>query len=366
LRIAFIGIRGVPANYSGFETCAEELGARLADRGHQVTVYCRPHHVAYRGSRYRGMELVYLPTIRTKHLETIVHTALSLLHALPRRYDVVLMFIVGNSILAWLPRLVGSAVVLNVDGLDWKRRKWNTLAKRYILFSERLALWFPTVAVTDSRSVQRYYVDRYGTEPVLIAYGARAEPLPAGKYLARFGLESKKYVLFVGRLVPENCVHHLVNAFSELDTDMKCVIVGDAPYAEEYIRGLKATDDPRIVFTGYLFGEGYRELSSHSYVFVETSEVGGTHPALLEAMAYGACVVVNDTDENLETISDAGLSYHGVDGASDLQERLRQLLSRPELVETYGKRARARVKEVYDWDRITDQYERLFRRLVDR
>jgi glycosyltransferase involved in cell wall biosynthesis len=364
LRIAMLGTRGIPASYSGFETCVEELGSRLVKRGHQVTVYCRSHHVRYAEPTYKGMRLVKLPTIRNKYLDTIVHTFLSMVHAAFSRFDVAMTFIAGNSLACWIPRLAGQKSVLNVDGLDWKREKWPTLAKWYIQLAEYLATVFPHEIVTDSRRVQEYYRQKFSSDSVYIAYGSDVERLPGGPYLDRYGLEPRRYVLFVGRLVPENCAHHLVEAFRGLDTDMKCVIVGDAPYAEDYIAALRDVDDPRIVFTGYVFGEGYRELASNSYLFVETSEVGGTHPALVEAMAFGNCVVVNDTPENLETIGEAGLSYRGADGASSLREVLRDLLADPEKVHGLRNRAVKRAAERYSWEAVTDEYERLFRRLL--
>lgn len=361
LRIGMLGTRGVPASYSGFETCVEELGARLAGRGHAVTVYCRVPHIAYRGRAYRGMRLVKLPTIRQKHLDTITHSFLSCLHALGQRYDVALFFNVGNAPLGWIPRLGGQRVVLNVDGLDWKRKKWGRAARWYIQRSERWATRFPHHIVTDSRRVQDYYRARYGAASTYIAYGADIASVPPGPTLARYALEPGHYVLFVGRLVPENCAHHLVDAFADLDTDMKCVVVGHAPYADAYIRALRAGTDARVVFTGYLFGEGYRELSSNAYCFVETSEVGGTHPALVEAMGFGTCVVANDTPENLETIGDTGFHYDGAMGASDLRGVLKRLLSEPAVVAEYGARGRERARRHYSWDAVTDAYEGLFR-----
>ncbi len=364
MKIAMIGTRGIPASYGGFETCAEELGARLAARGHDVTVYCRSHHIQYAEPMYRGVRLVKLPTIANKYLDTITHTTLSTLHALGQRYDVVLMFIAGNSPVSFLPRLAGQRVVLNVDGLDWKRQKWPPPAKRYIQFAEWLATKLPDSVVTDSKQVREYYRERWNAETTYIAYGADVERAAPGEFLAKFGLEPRGYVLFVGRLVPENCAHHLVNAFKQLRTDMPCVIVGDAPYANAYIQELKASAGRNVIFTGYLFGQGYRELSSHAYAFVETSEVGGTHPALLEAMAFGNCVVVNDTRENLETLGDAGLQYSGARGAEHLAQVLQELLDNPTRAEEYRCRAQERVKKYFSWDVITDEYEALFKRMV--
>jgi glycosyltransferase involved in cell wall biosynthesis len=364
VKIALLGTRGIPANYGGFETCAEELGARLVQRGHDVTVYCRSHHVHYREPVYRGIRLVRLPTIPNKYLDTITHATISTLHALTQGYDVVLMFIAGNSPISFVPRLAGQRVALNVDGLDWKRRKWPPLAKKYIQFAEWLATKLPNAVITDARHVQSYYRNHYHTETTFIAYGADVAPLPAGDYLSRYDLEPRKYVLFVGRLVPENCVHHLVNAFGQLETDMRCVIVGDAPYADTYIQALKARAGANVVFTGYLYGDGYRELSSHAYAFVESSEVGGTHPALLEAMAFGNVVIVNDTRENVETIGEAGLSYDGREGSAALTRVLQTVIDQPALAEEYRCRAQERVAQHFTWDAVTDQYEDLFRRML--
>lgn len=362
MKIALLGTRGVPASYSGFETCVEQLGQRLVQRGHEVTVYCRSHHITYEGSHYKGMRLVKLPTIANKYLDTMVHSFISSLHALPQRYDIALYFIAGNSPVTWIPRLVGTKTLLNVDGLDWKREKWPKLAKQYIQFAEYLATKLPNIYLTDSQVVQGYYRDRFDDEPPYVPYGSDVDILPPGETLAQFGLEPQKYVLFVGRLVPENCAHHLVAAFRQLDTDLKCVIVGDAAYAEAYKAELHALaeNDPRIVFTGYVFGKGYQELGSNAYLFVETSGVGGTHPALIEAMAFGNCVITYDTPENLETIGDAGFAYKGKSGADSLQKVLQQLLADTELVQEYRLLAQQRANNTYTWEAVTDGYERLF------
>jgi glycosyltransferase involved in cell wall biosynthesis len=366
LKIALLGTRGIPASYSGFETCVEQLGQRLVQRGHQVTVYCRSHHITYPGEYYKGMRLVKLPTIANKYLDTIAHSFLSSLHTLGQGYDIALYFIAGNSPVTWIPRMVGTRTLLNVDGLDWKREKWPALAKKYIQFSEYLATKLPNIYLTDSHVVQNYYRDHYQNEPPYIPYGSEIEIIPPGETLANFGLEPRGYVLFVGRLVPENCAHHLVEAFHALNTNLKCVIVGDAPYAEEYQADLRrvAAGDPRIIFTGYVFGKGYHELGSNAAIFVESSGVGGTHPALLEAMAFGNSIIVHDTPENLETLGDAGLAYDGTKGAANLQQVLQQLLLNPQLVDEFRRKAAARAQACYNWEAVTDAYENLFEKMV--
>ena len=368
MKIAMLGTRGIPANYSGFETCVEQLGQRLVERGHDVTVYCRSHHIDYEQPIYKGIRLIKHGTIPNKYLDTIVHSFISSLHALTQKYDVALFFIAGNSPVSWIPRIVGTKTVLNVDGLDWKREKWPTLAKNYIKFAEYLATILPTTFLTDSVVVQNYYNDRYKCKPPYIPYGSEVELFPPGESLKKFGLEKGKYILFVGRLVPENCAHHLINAFKYLETDIKCVIVGDASYADSYIENIKesAKGDSRIIFTGYIFGKGYLELGSNALIFVETSGVGGTHPALTEAMGFGNCVVVNNTDENLETIGDAGFSYDGKKGAESLRNVLQSLLSSPQKITEYKELAANRAKNKYSWNQVTDEYEKLFFKLLEK
>ena len=367
LRIALLGTRGVPASYSGFETCVEQLGSRLAERGHEVTVYCRSHHIDYDGQTYKGMKLVRHGTITNKYLDTIVHSFISSLHSLIERYDIGLYFIAGNSPVTWIPRLVGTKTAINVDGLDWKREKWPAVAKQYIQFAEYLATKLPNRFLTDSQVVQGYYQDRFGVTPPVIVYGSEVAKRPAGPHLTQYGLEPQNYVLFVGRLVPENCAHHLVAAMRQIPTDMKCVIVGDAPYAEAYKQSLyeAAGDDERIIFTGYVFGQGYEELSTNAAVFVETSGVGGTHPALVEAMAFGSAIIVHNTPENLETLGGAGLAYEGTKGAESLIPVLAKLLADPERLNQYQQQAKHRAERVYSWEKVTDAYEQLFYEMLE-
>jgi glycosyltransferase involved in cell wall biosynthesis len=369
LRIAMMGSRGIPASYSGFETCVEQLSVRLVERGHQVTVYCRSHHIKWPEKTYKGVTLVKLPTIPSKHFDTIAHTFLSMLHGELRRYDVVFVCGVGNAPLAFIPRLVGKPSVVNVDGADWQREKWSGFAKRYLRFAERTATRMPTEIIADSHVVERYYLDNFKKPSVFIPYGSDVPRLPAGETLRQFGLRPNGYLLWVGRLVPENNAQDVIAAYQALggpETGLQLCVVGDAPYSTDYIAELKASAGPGVVFTGYVFGDGYHELGSNAHVFVFASGVGGTHPALLEAMAFGNCVVVNDMAANLETVGDAAIPYHGADGASGLTRVLGEVLAHPERIEEYRRRAAHRAATVYSWDAVTDQYETLFYQLAHR
>jgi glycosyltransferase involved in cell wall biosynthesis len=370
MKIALAGTRGVPAAYSGFETAVEQLGSRLVARGHDVTVYCRPHMVERRADRtYKGMRLVYLPTVPGKHLDTPVHSLLSTLHlALVERPDAAVYFIAGNGPFAVLGRALGVPTALNVDGLDSERAKWGPWARRYLRLTERAAPMLASVTITDSRTVQQLYRS-WGWETLYIPYGSELDPddgaAEQDDVLERLGLGPRGYVLFVGRLVPENNAHVLVQAFRGLDTDLRLAVVGDAPYADEYQERLHAAGDDRVVFAGYQFGAAYRTLLRNAVLLAVPTEVGGTHPVILEALAAGACIIVNDHTPNLETVGGAGLSYSGSEGASDLRRVLQDLLADPAAIERYRAAALERAR-VYSWDAVTDAYERLAEQLVAR
>jgi len=361
MRIAILGTRGIPANYGGFETFAEHLSTRLVARGHDVTVYCRAHYTSPRQLEYQGVRLRVLPTIRHKYFDTVVHTFLSSLHAVTDRYDAALICNAANSPFAPLLRLAGTPVAINVDGLEHKRKKWNWLGRRYYLVTERLATILPNETVTDARVIQDYYLASYRARSTMIAYGAEIERRP-DRAVRRWRVEPNRYVLYVSRLEPENNAHLVIEAFKKVRTAYKLLIVGDAPYAREYITELKARArrDKRIIFTGFVFGSDYRALQQNAYCYVHATEVGGTHPALLEAMGYGNCVLTLSAPENLEAIGDAGIAYSD---ENDLAEKLQRVLRDGSLVHSYRHRAQSRVREHYDWDYVVDQYEGLFARL---
>lgn len=358
MRIALVGTRGIPANYGGFETFAEELSTRLVARGHKVTVYCREK---YSQPVYRGVDLCPLPTIRHKYLDTLAHTFVSTLHLLFHRHDVALYCNAANAIFTILPRIAGVPVALNVDGIERKRKKWNAFARAWYLMSEYLATLLPNRVVTDAAAIQRYYEENYGKQSVFIAYGADTSLAQTRGVLDSLGLEPHRYFLYVSRMEPENRALDVRLAFESVATDMKLALIGDAPYAHEYIRAVRDTQDPRVVLPGAIYGLGYRELGTWCFAYVHATEVGGTHPALIEAMGRGALVLYLDTTENREVCGDAGLPYDDREG---LAARIRQALAMPEAERArYRARALQRVKERYDWEVVTTRYEDLLNNL---
>jgi glycosyltransferase involved in cell wall biosynthesis len=360
VKIAILGTRGIPACYGGFETFAEELSTRLAARGHSVTVYTRQRHTE---PTYRGVALRYLPTVRHKYSDTIAHTFLSTLDLLTRRADAALYCNAANAVFTWMPRLAGTAVALNVDGLERKRKKWNRLAKTWYLVSEWLATFCPNAVVSDAAKIAEYYQTRYNKPTQFIPYGAEMGAVPSTECLGQLGLEPRRYFLYVSRMEPENNALLVREAFEQLRTGMKLALIGDAPYAQAYIERVRNTRDRRIVMPGAIYGGGYHELQSHSFAYIHATEVGGTHPALIEAMGRGALVLYLNTPENAEVASGAGIVFE----PDNLKVKLEEVLAMPdEERDELRRRAAARVAERYSWDAVTIAYEKLFLNLVER
>jgi glycosyltransferase involved in cell wall biosynthesis len=361
VRIGILGTRGVPAAYGGFETFAEELSARLASRGHDVTVYARRGSTAAEVNVHRGARVVFVPTVRQKYLETVVHTALSSLHAAAQGFDAVLVCNGVNALTCRFARLLGAPtrVVLNVDGLERNRRKWNVLGRLAYAASERLSCALPDVLVTDARAIQAYYRETYGQDSRCIPYGSDlAEPAGTGM-LARLGLAPEEYVLYVSRFEPENNADAVVRAYRDVPGTAPLVLLGGAPYADAFVASVKAeaARDPRVLLAGAIYGEGYRELLSHAAVYVHATEVGGTHPALLEAMGFGRPLVVHDTPENRETAGSSAV-YADARRPETLTRAIAVLLADPERRRVSGESARARARSLYRWDEVADAYEK--------
>jgi glycosyltransferase involved in cell wall biosynthesis len=360
MRIALLGTRGIPASYGGFETFAEELSVRLAERGHEVTVYCRS---PYPEQTYRGVKLRYMPTIRHKYFDTIAHTGLSTLDALKRHFDVMLYCNAANAVYTWMPRVLGTPTALNVDGLERHRKKWNRIAKNWYLVSEWLSTWCCSEVVTDADRIREYYFERYGKDSTFIPYGAELGKAKGSGVLESLGLEPGKYFLYVSRMEPENNALLVRQAFERVETDLKLALIGSAPYAADYIREVKATSDPRIVIPGAIYGEGYRQLQSQCFAYIHATEVGGTHPALIEAMGCGAMVLYLTTPENEEAAGDAAIPFT----AANICEQLQWAAGVAESERrNWGRAAQRRVEERYSWEAVTDAYEKLFRAMLAR
>ncbi len=358
-RIAILGIRGVPASYSGYETFAYHFSLGLVKLGFPVVAYGRKKYVNIDGDYFKGVRVVVLPTISHKYFDTVVHTFFAVIHSLFADVEIVYICNTINSIWAVFPLILGKRVWINVDGLEWKRTKWNKLGKLAYRVSEFIASKLATEVITDSMGISKYYLEKFNRKTVYISYGAEIKPsVPPGAVMKKYSLEKRKFFLYVSRLEPENNAHVIIEGYGNVDTDYPLVIVGDAPYAGKYISYLKEIADERVVFTGYLFGNGCDELRSNAFVYLHGNEVGGTNPGLLEAMSFGNCVVVNGVDFNIEVVGNAGYSFKHND-SSELAKVLKYLLDNPEEAEKKRGMAIERIKKYYSWEKIIREYAEL-------
>lgn len=358
MKIAILGSRGIPANYGGFETFAEEISTRLVKRGHDVTVYCCSPYSENREKLYKGIKRVVLPTIRHKILEKPLFSLLSLFHVSFTQADVILMLGVSVSPFCFIPRIFTKNIAINIDGLEWQRKKWGKLVSIYLKFAERMAGITADRVITDAWWIKEYYKKTYKKEPVYIHYGAEIETNSQDDILNKLGLKPNEYILYVGRFEPENNALMVREVFDEIENPSKTlVMVGNAPFSKKYIEQVKDTKNKNIIFTGKLYGKAYKELMSHAYFFIQASEVGGTHITLLDAMAAGKCVLANDVLEHREVLREAGIYYKSKE---DMKKRMIELLHNGQMMTSKKMSAVKIIEEKYSWDSVTDHYEQLF------
>jgi len=356
VKLAIIGTRGVPANYGGFETFAEELGARLAARGHDVTVYGRRGFIDPQLGEYRGMRLMVLPALRSKHLETVSHTLLAALHAARREFDVVLMCNAANAPFVRILQMAGIPVALNVDGLERKRRKWGIAGRTYYRIGECLAARLPNALITDAEVIHRYYRRAYKASSEMIVYGGDLEPPVGSDVLNEFDIEAGEFLLYVSRFEPENNPDRVVEAYRRVKGTRKLVMVGGAPYARGLTRRVAELADERVLLPGPIYGEGYRQLLFNCRAYIHATEVGGTHPALVEAMGAGRPVLYYDTPENREVADGAGRRFR-FDGDTSLENMIEALIDDEAQLREMGRESSSRVEDRYRWADVADRYE---------
>ncbi len=358
LKIALVGARGVIGTYSGIETYYEELGSRLAARGHEVTAYCRRYFTPD-VKNYRGIRVRRLPSLSGKHLETLSHSLLATLDCLRRDFDIVQYHAIGSAPLALLPRLFGHTTVVSVRGLDWQRAKWGGFARKMLQFGEWASARAPSATVVVSTTLQRHYEQTHGRRPHMIPNAVvLGTPRPAER-LTEAGLEKDGFLLFAGRISPEKGVHTLLEALRPLSGSKKLVLAGGTSYSDDYIEQVKALAWDEVIFLGRVGREMMEELLSACYAFILPSVMEGLSIALLEALSYGNCIVTTDIPENLEVVGDAGLTFPPGD-VEALRAVLARVLEAPELVEEYRNKALDHARQRPDWDEVARLTEELF------
>ncbi len=364
LRIALIGARGVVGTYSGIETYYEEVGSRLVARGHQVTAYCRSYFTPSL-AEHRGIRIRRLPCLRSKHLETISHSALATLDALVRRFDIVQYHAIGSAPLSLLPRLMGNVSVVSVRGLDWKRAKWGAFARGVLRFGEWSSAHCPTATVVVSETLQQHYAQKHRRLPHFIPNAViPGETRPVDR-IGRYGLEKDGFLLFVGRISPEKGVHTLLEALRPLAGGKQLVLAGGSSYSDGYVERVRATAWEGVQFLGRVDRETMHELLSNCYAFVLPSTMEGLSVALLEALSYGTCIIATDIPENLEVIGEAGLTFP-VGDVNSLRSALKRVLEDPELARDYRRKASERALSRPDWEEVTRRTEELYYELIRR
>jgi len=358
LRVAFIGGRGVISKYSGIESYYEEVGKRLVELGHDVTVYCRNHFTPPQ-AEHNGMRLVRLPTIRCKHLETLVHTSLSTAHALTQKYDIVHYHALGSALFSFLPRLVRAKTLVTVQGLDWQRKKWGRAAAAVLRLGERASVRMPNGTMVVSKVLQRYFRETYRKNPFYIPNGGVLRPWREPQTILQWGLTPGQYVLFLGRFSPEKGCHLLVQAFEQIQTHVKLVMAGASSYCDDYTRELRTHAGERIHMLDWVSGEALDELLTNAMLFVLPSDLEGLSLALLDAMGAGLCVLTSNVPENREAVDGAGFTFQR-GSVADLADRLRFLIGNPVVREAAGKAARRRIEEQYRWQSIVTRIEKTY------
>ncbi|MBQ2028442.1 MAG: glycosyltransferase family 4 protein [Clostridia bacterium] len=372
-RIAMIGHKFIPSRDGGVEVVVSNLAPHLAEIGYDVSCYNRTNKQFKKlrksgelEKEYRGVHLIWTPTVDRRGLAAMTSSIFATVRAAFGRYDLIHFHTEGPCILCWLPRLFGKKIVVTIHGLDHMRQKWGRLASAYIMQGEKAAARHAHSIIVLSNGVRDYFREKYGRETVLIPNGIDpAEIKPACEITKQFGLSSREYILFLGRLVPEKGIHYLIKAYQMLQTDKKLVIVGGTSDTDDYVKQLydMAGQSSSIIFTGFQQGLVAEELYSNAYLYVLPSDLEGMPLTLLEAMNYGCCCVTSDIGECVDVMDGCGFSFpHG--NVEALRETLQDLCDHPDKVEAHRDEAKKVISSKYTWQDITTQTDKLYKSLL--
>jgi len=371
MKIAIAGIRGLPSTYSGYETFVTELATRLAQRGHEVTIYCRKSLYKDRPETHQGMRMIYLPSIEHKFFSTLSHTFFAVTHATFSSCDMLLVVNAANGMFGIIPRLFGKKCVLNVDGMEWLRPKWNRLARFIFSNSAWLGTRFYHATVTDADEMHRLYARDFGIDTAYIAYGANLTESTDPSVPGQYGLTPGGYYLIASRLIPDNNADIIVKAFVDSGSTKMLAIAGGADYRgnrieNEFLDKLKALANDRVKFLGHVGDSRHvQELHCQCFAYVHGHQFGGINPSLLKALGCGNAILALNTPFNSEVLDKGRYGLLFERNAESLAEKMKQLESDAAMAEGFRARARDRIRERFTWELITDQYEELFAAVRD-
>ncbi len=352
MKIAIVGTRGIISSYSGVEASVAEIVKRLDKKNYKITVYCwtQKANKDAGSNTYKDVRLIFVPTIETKHFATILQTFISTIHAMFSGNDIIHFHCLGPSLFSFLPRLFGKKTIVTIHALDWKRKKWGSLSRLFLKLCEYPALFFPHRTIVVSKTLKNYFENKFGKTVYYIPNGVSFDADPPGD--DRYP-ENGRYILFVGRLVPEKGVHYLIKAFSELNTDFKLIIAGEPSFTGKYLKHLKEISGENVRFTGFVEKNILKDLYQRAYLFILPSDVEGLPVSLLEAMRYGKCVLTSDIPECVEATGGNGIYFKAGDYL-DLKDKLKHLINNPDLIREKGVILRKWVFETYQWDKIAE------------
>jgi len=360
-----IGQKGIPSRAGGVEIHVEELAKRLVKQGHSVTAYCRKTYCRDLKTDHEGINLKYIPSIHTKHLDAIIYSFLATLHALFHGFDVFHFHALGPSTFAFLPRLFGKKVVCTIHGLDWQRDKWGGLARKYLQFGEYCIAKFAHVAISVSDNLVSYFRHKYKKELIYIPNGVNMPAVkPADLITSVYGLKANEYILYLGRLVPEKGIHYLIDAYQRLKPSVKLVIAGGSSHTTDYVQQLHdmAEGCESILFTGFVQGQVLDELFSNAFLYVLPSDLEGMPISLLEAMSYGQACLVSDIEENKAVVGNHGF-YFSQGNINSLYKALKRLTSGLQSFDKYKSAAMNYVRENFNWGDVTLRHHKVYESL---
>lgn len=375
MKIAFIGQKGIPTQSGGVEKHVEKLATRLVQLGHEVSVYTRPHYTPKTMETFRGVRLVSLPSIATKHFDAISHTLVATAHALFQDYDVIHYHSIGPSILSIIPRILKprARVISTFHSRDYFHKKWGFVARNFLKAAEFFTCKVPERTITVSQDLAEYAKEFYGCDAVYIPNGAEVEMEASAEILTQWGLRPERYALSVSRLVGHKGIHYLIKAFMELEdtnklpNNFKLVIVGAPANTREYEEFLHAMAVGRqnILFLGEQKGKHLAALFTHAGLFVQPSENEGMSMALLEAMAYGLPVVVSDIAPNVEVVRGGYGAVFPVKDVEALKQEMAHYINRPDEAKRLGELARQRIDDAFSWDAIARRTAEVYQDAID-
>lgn len=366
MKIAFIGSRGYPYVYSGYETLVSELVPRLRDLGCHVTVYCHRGLFDEKPKVVNGIHCVYIPSIEHKILSQFSHSFLATCHAVTQQYDVICYVNSANGPFGLLLKIFNQRSCINVDGLEWLRPKWKGLGSVYFYWASKLSTMFFDRIISDSTEMAEIYKKEFHSESTTIAYGANLAYGTGTDSIKLLGLEQKKYYLIVGRLIPDNNADIIVRGFEQSNTQKKLVVVGDVPYKDEYADRVKSTTDPRIIFPGYIKDQSLlKDLYANCYAYFHGHEFGGTNPTLLKALAYGCCIFALDTRFAREVLLSDLHGFYFQKNSESVKEIIEKYDDNDQLLDEKRSISRNRITENYTWEKIANQYYTLFSEMIN-